>query len=182
MVKKNIFRVLAILSGVFLIIPFFGDIWLFQIDETVQGDGFGLFDKFRQEIYNMFNLGGQKFQTLGATLVSVFSVIALVLFVVFVIITILNFLNKGNNKLKSKILLYNLFAMLAVMVVLFVSIMLFTGNNASIQMPLTDTYVNVYMVATINAYFLILGLACVTLFGFLSLINKNKLKDKKVKS
>ncbi len=176
MKKGMIFKILAIITSAFLVIAFFGDVWMFEMGES-SVEGFGLFDKFPNAISDAFRLGGKTFQPVWAYITSALAVAALAFVAIIIVVTVLDMFKAGNKKLKQKAFQISTFALLLSSVIMFASMFVFTSNHASYQVP-PFINIDVYMMATINTYFLLAGSLLPAILSLFAFEGKTKTKKK----
>ena len=178
MKAQTIFRSLAFLGIVTYVLAFFANLWMFEsVNQVV--DEYGLFSVFPEEISLVFSLGNETFSTVGSTLVTIFTIAGLVSVCLFIIFSILSWSKVAKEKCNNIFLIVSVILMVISMLGIFIGGTLFTTLTARIQIPLTNTYYDVYMSCTINFTLLMIGALWASVFGLLSLVKRKSKQNKK---
>jgi len=178
MKTQTVFRTLAFLGLATYVLAFFTNLWIFESVNQTAGE-YGLFSVFPEEISLVFSLGNETFSTIGATLVTVFTIAGLVSVCLFIIFSILSWCKVVKEKCSNIVLIVSVILIGISMVGIFIGGTLFTIQTASIPVPLTSTYYDVYMSGTTNFTLLLVGAIWASVFGLLSLIKRKNKKNKK---
>ncbi len=177
MKKQSIFRALAFLGFVPYVLALFMNLWTIETTLTDDILEFGLFAKFPESVAQLFSLGDKTFSTLGTTLVAVFAIVGLVSLCAFLVFCILSWCKAMKQKTNRTLLLVSAIALLVSALGILVGGVVFTTQTASIQIPFTSTYYDVYSGSSMFYILLLIGSVWSALFGLLS-VKKAKNKSK----